>query len=295
MRETPIFSSIYRASNGSVGVPAGIVETEVLLSLDVRRRRRRFSIKKTLRDFKIGEIRFGSTLPEKPSHRLDVLGGPAQTGTVVSKNTTRLLEAVRSYLQEMDKQWHGLEVEYGLTVVLDAPTRSSFRSHEDKSHVDIKRVLDPPLWNGYLAGLQFSDDLNPYTLWSCFGVLDLIKHDPDSGDEIDRTDIRSHKVFRPTNAGEVRVLRDVHDLNPLRDGLLKLRDLLETTPDEIVEMMTVHRGRARENMERTFGMTLEEMGQWPDPEELHSLPIESTERRLRRSVSISTRRNDFLR
>lgn len=275
MVSIPNYVYIYRTSAGSVSVPAGSLEIEVVSSLDARRRRKRMSLKTFCGGNAVTkEIRSGSTQllslhsSAKRPPRREMLYGWGQAGTVIERAATDLLEAVSSLLQQMEEYGDDLAIEYGVFMnerdpVLHLVSPDRFETEPSPEQL---RISLPCCWSSFYSGLRLPDDPHPYTIWASFGILDWIKHDPQTLLEIERSDIRSWERFKPANAGEIRIFRQTHDLTPLRTRLLKLRNLLQTTPDETVAMMAVFSGAMRERFERNFGMTVEERGMWPDPE-----------------------------
>jgi hypothetical protein len=243
------YEIIIKASTGSVTIPSEGWDAKLFISLDAHRRKKTFSLMKSYRRSSdiIGEIRRGSTvfgsyspagpLSTRKLSRYEMICGKEYTGQPGKRQTVELLEAVNSLLEQINQEFEALSVEYGVSVPLWKQHLRIPGGYEDpsvyKGHGPL-RIW----WCSFFAGLKFPDDPHPYTLWANFGVLDLIKHDPITGDEIERKDIRSCNVLHPINTAEIRIFRLTHDLKPLRDGLVKLRELLQITPDETVTIVT---------------------------------------------------------
>jgi hypothetical protein len=277
MAYTPSFVYIYRASIGSVSVPASR-ECGVVKSLDARLRPKRLS----LRTFRGGhalteEIRSGGTCLLSPYHpsigknlpRRSILFGNVLEGKILQRRKVELLWAVESLLRQLEEYGDDLAIEYGIFVNERDPVMQLVppELYERPPSAHYINVTIPNLGSDFYTGVRFADDPHPFTFWSSFGVLDRIKHDPLTLVEIERTDMRScEETLHPVNAGEIHFFRKNHDLTLLRTRLKKLCDLLKAAPDEIVEMMPVPCGAQKEQREQLFGMTLEQMGMWSDPD-----------------------------
>jgi hypothetical protein len=167
--------------------------------------------------------------------------GREQTGTIETRRTAQLLKAVTSLLEQVERESDALATEYGVSVPLKDPSLRTPGAYEDP---DVYFGYGPLAisWSYFLSGLRFAGDPHPYTLWANFGVLDLIKHDPLSGDELERSDIRSCTTLHPANTAEIRIFRNTRDLWPFRNSLATTRELLLKTSAETVSIM-VARGQ----------------------------------------------------
>jgi hypothetical protein len=140
--------------------------------------------------------------------------------------------------------------EYGISIdQRDAPLR--IPGHNEDLAVYRRYQPLTPHWSYFYSCLRFPEDEHLYTLWSGYGILDLIKHDMKTGEEIERTDIRSCNVLRPANTSEIRVCRRKHDFAPFRDGLMRLRDFLQNTSEQVVTLVTKY-GEAYEGERLIF-------------------------------------------
>ncbi len=233
---------------GKTSIPCEPWIVTLVLSLDRRRRKRRFSLTKshravsyTINGVRGGATEFASFSSRRTASRFDTLFGVEQNATIETRGTDQLLKAVTSLLEQAEREFDALAVEYGVSVPLGDP---SLRTPGVYEHPDVYFGYGPLAisWSYFFSGLRFAGDPHPYTLWANFGVLDLIKHDPLSGDEIERSDIRSCTTLHPVNTAEIRIFRNTRDLWPLRNSLVTTRELLLKTSAETVSIM-VARGQ----------------------------------------------------
>ena len=277
MSHTDIGAYVFKAAAGTVSVPAGSTEVKVTWALDARRRRRKpLSLKSMGGVFsQSGELKCGSTelryLSSLKSHRSrkptrqEMIFGRAQLAEIVERRTQDVLAAVNSMLEDMDAAGEALAIEYGLPIVMTEPVVSIGDLSVTLGDPD-SCAKSGPYWSGFIAGLRFPNDPQAYTAWAGCGMLDLIKHDAATGKETERRDIRSREVLRTANAGEIPISRRTLDLQPLRTALAKLRGLLQSSPEETVASMLVPRGSCREQMQKTWGASLEGWGFWEEPD-----------------------------
>ncbi len=272
------FAYVFKVATGTVSVPAGLIEMKVTWALDARRRRRKPLSLDSMRAVftQSGELKCGSTelryfyslksrSSRKPT-RGEMIFGRAQMGEIVERRTQDVLAAVNSMLEDIEAGGDALATEYGLPFVLTERVVDISGLRVDRGEPGSCAKSDP-VWSAFIAGLRFADDPHAYTAWAGCGMLDLIKHDPATGKETDRADIRSREVLQTVNAGEIPVFRRPLDLQPLRTGLAKLRELLQTTPDETVASMSVPRGSPPEQMQKTWGANWEAWGFWEEPDQ----------------------------
>jgi hypothetical protein len=163
---------------------------------------------------------------------------------------------VNTWLDEIEEDPQALGIEYGLSI--DFCGRPITLGDSRVKPLASGSSADPiPGWSYFIAGLQFPEDPHPYTAWASFGMLDLIKHDPTTGKEIDRTDIRSRETVQSANAREIQVFRRHHDLEPLRLGLHRLRATLQNASENMVAVTSVPQGLLSAQMESVFGHSLD--------------------------------------
>jgi hypothetical protein len=255
----PLYRDIYTTASESVVVPSNGYVLDMALALGRRLRRTPVSAAKAPRGVSMvsvtGEIRWGlarsygrGSSGRKLSRDEMILGADEQMGTIVERQVTEMLAAVNSLLEQMDELWEDIAYEYGISIDRKNPPLRIPGRNEDPT---VYREYQPlaPKWSYFFSRLRFPEDEHLYTLWSDYGILDLIKHDTNAGDEIERTDIRSYNVLRPANTSEIRIFRRKHKFAPFRDGLVRLRDLLQSTPERIVTLVTrygeVYEGKFR--------------------------------------------------
>lgn len=246
--ENPLYKDIYATASESVVVPTNNYVLSMVLSLGRRVRRTRVSAAKVPRGVSMvsvtGEIRWGlgrsfgrSSSGKKLSRDELIFGGDEQMKTIVERQVPELLVGVNSLLEQMNELWDDIAYEYGISIDQRNPPLRIPGRNEDPT---VYREYQPlaPDWSYFFSRLRFPEDQHLYTLWSDYGILDLIKHDESTGGEIERTDIRSYNVLRPANTSEIRVFRRKHSFAPFRNGLLRLRDLLQRTPERTVTLVT---------------------------------------------------------
>jgi hypothetical protein len=267
MSSGDVFIFVYKIGEKTVGVPAGIIEMAVGSCLDARRGKRPLSLKALRHVIAVSEgIRWGSTqLHYLSRHRSsssrkpmpwNTIFGTGQVGTIVQRPVSQLLDAVNTWLDEIEKDPQAVGIEYGLSI--DFCGRSlSMGGSRVKPQASSSSADSIPGWSYFIAGLQFREDPHPYTAWASFGMLDLIKHDPTTGKEIDRTDIRSRETVQSANAGDIQVFRRTHDLEPLRLGLHRLRETLQNASEDMVAVTSVPQGLLRAQMETVFGQSVQ--------------------------------------
>lgn len=242
-----LFAYHYETSVGSVSLPAAV---EMVYSMDARRRRG-LSLKSLQRQGMglSDEVSWGSTISCLPrsSHsrkppRRDILFGNEPAGRLVRRRVPDVLGATVSLIRQIDQLWEELTTEYGVFMNLRDPVLHFVDPDDFETDFPEFETAPDASWNRFFAGLRFPDDPHLYTLWASFGMLDLMKHDPRTGKESARQDVRSRQEIRPLNAGEIRVFRRTCDWQPLHAKLTELRELLENTADDTVAITAMSKG-----------------------------------------------------
>lgn len=263
MRSDHFFLYAYQTKVGTAVLRGGGVEVDLLASLDLRRRKTKPSIKSLRRKGVLisNEVRWGHVLApllvskSKRPPRRNMVFAREQMWEVVERDTADLRKAVQSIYQQLDSEMEDVSTEYGMHTNLRAE-QLGFDPSEFCCQGP-KPTDSPPdvCWSRFLTGVRFPQDQHPHTLWSHFGVLDMIKHDPTTGVAVATRDIRSLSEVEPINCGKVALYRRRHDLHGFRVDLELLLSFLRKTNDQGVKVVCLPSHSTQAQIETAFEQT----------------------------------------